>query len=37
MGKWLGQIFEKHRSNGCVFYVGIDVVEADQNQGELGT
>jgi len=38
-GKQLSQIFEKHRSNGCVFYDGIDVLltPSDQQQGELGT
>jgi putative DNA primase/helicase len=38
-GKQLGQIFEKHRSNGCVFYTGIDVLQQsdDSRQGELGT
>ena len=37
-GKQLGQIFEKHRSNGCVFYDGIDILKtADQQQGESGT
>jgi len=37
-GKQLGQVFDKHRSNGVVVYIGVDVLEqpAKEEETELG-